>query len=117
TDVKSLDPIVTGPGFTALQPRDMSYTVAPLDDTGMACRVTAHDATHDFDVITDFVTDPSTRAVVMRFMLVPGPGAPAGMRLYLRFNPLLNGHGGGGADNAGGESATIAATADGPVPL
>ena len=28
TDVKSLDPIVTGPGFTALQPRDMTYTVS-----------------------------------------------------------------------------------------
>ena len=30
TDVKSLDPIVTGPGFTALQPRDMTYTVSSL---------------------------------------------------------------------------------------
>ena len=30
TDVKSLDPIVTGPGFTALQPRDMTYTVSAL---------------------------------------------------------------------------------------
>ncbi len=116
TDVKSLDPIVTGPGFTALQPRDMTYTAAPLDETSMACRVTAHDAAHDFDVVTDFITDPSARAVVMRFTLVPGPDAPAGLRLYLRFNPLLNGHG-GGTDNAGGESATIVPTADGPVPL
>ena len=41
TDVKSLDPIVTGPGFTALQPRDMTYSVASLDATGMACEVTA----------------------------------------------------------------------------
>jgi glucoamylase len=117
TDVKTLDPIVTGPGFTALQPRDMTYTVAPLDGTGMACEVTAHDAAHDFDVITDFITDPSAEAVVMRFRLVPLPGAPAGLHLYLRFNPLLNGHGGGGTDNAGGESATIVSTPDGPVPL
>jgi glucoamylase len=117
TDVKSLDPIVTGPGFTALQPRDMTYTVAPLDGTGMACEVTAHDAAHDFNVVTDFVTDPSAEAVVMRFTLVPLPGAPTGLHLYLRFNPLLNGHGGGGSDNAGGESATIASTPDGPVPL
>ena len=117
TDVKSLDPIVTGPGFTALQPRDMTYTVAPLDGTGMACEVTAHDAAHDFNVVTDFITDPSAEAVVMRFTLVPLKGAPAGLHLYLRFNPLLNGHGGGGTDNAGAESATIASTADGPVPL
>jgi glucoamylase len=117
TDVKSLDPIVTGPGFTALQPRDMTYTVAPLDATGMACEVTAHDAAHDFNVVTDFITDPSAEAVVMRFRLIPLPGAPSGLHLYLRFNPLLNGHGGGGTDNAGGESATIVPTADGPVPL
>ncbi len=117
TDVKSLDPIVTGPGFDALQPRDMTYTVASLDGTGMACQVTAHDAAHDFNVVTDFITDPLTEAVVMRITLVPLPGAPSGLHLYLRFNPLLNGHGGGGSDNAGGESATIVATPRGPVPL
>jgi glucoamylase len=117
TDVKTLDPIVTGPGFTALQPRDMTYTAAPLDATGMACEVTAHDAAHDFNVVTDFITDPSAEAVVMRFRLVPLPGAPSGLHLYLRFNPLLNGHGGGGTDNAGAESATVVSTPHGPVPL
>src|SRR5580658_8499981 len=117
TDVKSLDPIVTGPGFTALQPRDMTYTVSSLDGSGMACQVTAHDAAHDFNVVTDFITDPAAEAVVMRFTLVPLPGAPSGLHLYLRFNPLLNGHGGGGTDNAGGESATIVSTPDGQIPL
>jgi glucoamylase len=117
TDVKTLDPIVAGPGFTALQPRDMTYTVSSLDGTGMACEVTAHDAAHDFNVITDFITDPSAEAVVMRFRLVRLPGAPPGLHLYLRFNPLLNGHGGGGTDNAGGESATIVSTPNGELPL
>jgi glucoamylase len=117
TDVKSLDPIVTGPGFTALQPRDMTYTVASLDGTGMACQVTALDAAHDFKLVTDFITDPAAEAVVMRISLVPLPGAPPGLAVYLRFNPLLNGHGGGGTDNAGGESATIVPTPRGPVPL
>jgi glucoamylase len=117
TDVKSLDPVVTGPGFTALQARDMTYTVASLDGTGMACQVTAHDAAHDFNIVTDFITDPGSEAVVMRFSLVPLPGAPSGLHLYLRFNPLLNGHGGGGSDNAGGESATIVSSPDGPIPL
>jgi len=117
TDVKSLDPIVTGPGFTALQPRDLTYTVAPLDSIGMACQVVAHDAAHNFNIVTDFITDPQTRAVVMRFTLVRLPGAPTGLHLYLRLNPLLNGHGGGGTDNAGSESATIVPTSSGPVPL
>jgi glucoamylase len=117
TDVKSLDPIVTGPGFTALQPRDMTYTVASLGGTGMACQVTALDAAHDFKLVTDFITDPAAEAVVMRISLLPLPGAAPGLAVYLRFNPLLNGHGGGGSDNAGGESATVVSTPRGPVPL
>src|SRR5580692_10265486 len=117
TDVKSLDPIVTGPGFTALQPRDMTYSVASLDSTGMACQITALDAAHDFKLVTDFITDPSAEAVVMRISLVPLPGAASGLSVYLRFNPLLNGHAGGGTDNAGGESATIVSTPRGPIPL
>jgi glucoamylase len=117
TDVKSLDPIVTGPGFVALQPRDMTYTVSELGTTGMACRVVALDSSEDFAVVTDFVTDPTTEAVVTQVSLVTLPGAPSGLSVYLRFNPLLNGHGGGGADNAGGESATTVQTSRGPVPL
>ena len=117
TDVKSLDPIVTGPGFTALQPRDMTYTVASLGATGLACEVTALDAAHDFKLVTDFITDPAAEAIVLRISLVPLPGAPPGLAVYLRFNPLLNGHAGGGSGNAGGESATIVSTPRGPVPL
>jgi glucoamylase len=117
TDVKSLDPIVTGPGFTALQPRDMTYTVSALGSTGMACRVVALDAAEHFAIVSDFVTDPFAESVVMQESLVALPGAAAGLHVYLRFNPLLNGHGGGGTDNAGGESATIVHTQRGPVPL
>ena len=83
----------------------------------MACQVTALDAAHDFKLVTDFITDPAAEAVVMRISLVPLPGAPSGLSVYLRFNPLLNGHGGGGTDNAGGESATIVSTPRGPIPL
>jgi glucoamylase len=117
TDVKSLAPIVAGPGFADLQPRDMTYTVTALDDTGMACAITARDAAHDFNVVTDVITDPDTESVVLRYTLVPLPGAPAGLHLYLDFNPLLNGHAGGGTANAGAESATIVATPRGPIPL
>jgi len=51
TDVRSLDPIVTGPGFTALQPRDMTYQVTATGGTGMGCEVTARDAAHHFDLL------------------------------------------------------------------
>jgi glucoamylase len=117
TDVKTLDPIVTGPGFTALQPRDMTYTVSSLGMTGMACQVIALDSAQHFAIVTDFVTDPSTEAVVMQYSLVALPGAHIGLKVYLRFNPLLNGHGGGGTGNAGAESATIVSTGRGEVPL
>ena len=117
TDVKSLDPMVTGPGFTALQPRDMTYTVSDLGPTGMACRVVALDASEHFAMVSDFVTDPFTESVVMQESLVALPGARSGLDVYLRFNPLLNGHGGGGADNAGGESAAVVQTRRGPIPL
>ncbi|HEY1918736.1 MAG TPA: glucodextranase DOMON-like domain-containing protein [Streptosporangiaceae bacterium] len=117
TDVKSLDPIVTGPGFTALQPRDMTYTVSSLGSSGMACQVIALDSAEHFAVVTDFVTSPATEAVVMQVSLVPLPGSAAGLHVYLRFNPLLNGHGGGGSDNAGGESATVVHTSRGDIPL
>ncbi len=117
TNVKSLGPIVTGPGFTALQPRDMTYSVSSLGDTGMACRVVALDTAEHFAVVSDFVTNPATEAVVMQDSLVALPGAPPGLHVYLRFNPLLNGHGGGGSDNAGAESATIVQTRRGPIPV
>jgi len=118
TNVKSLDPIVTGPGFSAqLQPRNMTYSVSELGRTGMACRVVALDREEHFAIVTDFVTNPAAEAVVMQVSLAVLPGAPPGLRVYLRFHPLLNGHGGGGADNAGGESATVVETARGPIPL
>ena len=118
TNVKSLDPVVAAPGLTAqLQPRDMTYTVSELGTTGMACRVVALDSAGHFAVVSDFVTDPSREAVVMQVSLVALPGAPAGLTLYLRFHPLLNGHGGGGSGNAGGESATVVSTPRGEIPL
>ena len=113
TNVKSLDPIVTGglhgTAFTDLQPRDMTYTVSQIGSTGMACRVVAvpKDASQRFAIVTDFVTSPVSNAVVMQESLVRLPGAPSALHVYLRFNPLLNGHAGGGSQNVGGESATI----------
>ncbi len=113
TNVKSLDPIVTGSAggsaFTDLQPRDMTYTVSQLGSTGMACRIVAMPKASDqrFAIVTDFVTSPVNDAVVMHVSLVRLPGAASDLHVYLRFNPLLNGHAGGGSQNVGGESATI----------
>lgn len=124
TNVKSLDPIVTGTDggvpFTDLQPRNMTYKVSQLDRTGMACRVIAlpKGADPSFAIVSDFITNPTSDAVVMRESLVTLPGAPGDLHVYLRFNPLLNGHGGGGSENVGGQSATVVhSRRDGQIPV
>ena len=124
TNVKSLDPIITGTSggsaFTDLQPRDMTYTVSQLDQTGMACRVVAvpKGSNPRFAIVTDFITSPHSDAVIMQESLVTLPGAPSNLHVYLRFNPLLNGHGGGGSQNIGAESATtVDSRQDGQIPV
>lgn len=109
--------MTTAGGEVDLQPRDMTYAVRTLDEAGMAYQVTATARSGAYRIVTDYVTDPLRDAVVMRVTFEPLVVAARADRLYLRLNPLLNGHGGGGAENAGAQSATVVRTADGPIPL
>ena len=105
TNVETLQYVVTdGSTFTDLQTRDMTYTVAPLDGGGMACRVTTTAKSGKYRIVTDYVTDPR-----------PEHGADAGARssrsrrgrtttLYVRFDPTINGNGGGGTGNGGADT-------------
>ena len=99
TNVHTLQYVVTdGKSFTDLQTRDMTYKV--LDDpTGMACTVIASDAAHHYKIRTTFLTDPSRD------------------QLYVRLDPLAGGTGGGGTQNGGGNSATLATVDGRPVPV
>src|SRR5580698_1179072 len=108
TNVHTLQYVVTdGKSFTDLQTRDMTYKV--LDDpTGMACTVIASDAAHHYKIRTTFLTDPSRDAVLMRTSFE----GPSRDQLYVRLDPLAGGTGGGGTQNGGGNSATLA-TVDG----
>ncbi|HSZ46104.1 MAG TPA: hypothetical protein VK823_12250, partial [Streptosporangiaceae bacterium] len=103
TDVSTLQYIVTdGSTFSDLQTRDMTYTVS-ADPTGMACTVTSTDAKHGFRLVTTYVTDPSSDAVLMNTRLQATPGSTtslAGLRLYARLDAHANGNGGGGTQNA-----------------
>ena len=113
TNVETLQYVVTdGSTFTDLQTRDMTYTVAPLDGTGgMACEVTATAKSGKYTIATDYVTDPGRNALLMRVELKPKPSKPpkkaATYQLYVRFDPTVNGNGGGGAGNGGADSATV----------
>jgi glucoamylase len=109
TNVHTLQYIVTGTSggksFTDLQTRDMTYTVLP-DPTGMSCTVVASDAAHGYQLTTTYIADPGRDAVLMRTSF-RGPG---GDQVYVRLDPLAGGTGGGGAQNAGGNTALVDTT-------
>jgi glucoamylase len=109
TDVKSMEWIVTnGSTWTDVQSRDMSYTVSS-DPSGMSCTVTVSDAAHGYSLTTTYFTDPFSDAVIARTFYK----GPAGLQVYARLQPLVNGNGGGGTANAGGNSAQVYTTASG----
>ena len=91
----------------------MTYRVLP-DPTGMACTIVASSAAHDYRITTTYIADPSRDAVLMRIRF----DGPRGDQLYVRLDPLAGGTGGGGSQNAGGNTASLVASVDGqPVPV
>jgi glucoamylase len=113
TNVKTLQYVVTdGKSFTDLQTRDMTYRTFP-DPTGMACTVVASNDTHGYRITTTYLADPSRDAVLMRARFE----GPARDRVYVRLDPLAGGTGGGGADNAGANSAVLDTVGQDPVPV
>jgi glucoamylase len=120
TDVSTLQYIVTdGATFTDLQTRDMTYTVA-ADPSGMACTVTSTDASHGFQLVTSYITDPASDTVLMQTRLQDLPGSStrlASLRLYARLDAHVNGNGGGGSENAGANSGVVDTSTGAPVPV
>ena len=106
TNVETLQYVVTdGSTFTDLQTRDMTYTVeAHPDSGGMACTVVATAKSGKYRIETEYVTDPGLNTLLMHVKFRPDA---AGYRLYVRFDPTVNGNGGGGAGNGGADHATI----------
>src|SRR5258705_4738348 len=104
TNVETLQYIVTdGSTFTDLQTRDMVSTASALDDSGMSCRVTSTANSGDYQIVTDYVTDPDRNTLLMRTRLVADRRSD--LKLYVRFDPTVNGNGGGGTGNGGPDSA------------
>jgi glucoamylase len=120
TNVSTLQYLVTdGSTFTDLQTRDMTYTVA-ADPTGMACTVTAKDTEHGYQLVTTYITDPARDTVLMRTRLAALRGSGtnlAGLHVYARLDAHVNGNGGGGSENAGGNTGVIDTSAGSSVPV
>jgi glucan 1,4-alpha-glucosidase len=114
TNVETLQYVVSdGSSFTDLQTRDTTYTAEALPGSGgMACRVTATAKSGKYRIVTDYVTDPGRNTVLMRVTFVPQDPAA---KLYVRFDPTVNGNGGGGQGNGGGDSATVDTSTGHPV--
>jgi glucoamylase len=114
TNVETLQFVVTdGSTFTDLQTRDMTYAVRAVHNAGgMACEVTATAKSGRYRIETEYITDPNRNSVLMRVKFKP---RDPGYRLYVRFDPTVNGNGGGGAGNGGPDSATVDRSTGHPV--
>jgi glucan 1,4-alpha-glucosidase len=116
TNVQSLQFVVTdGSTFTDIQARDTTYTVRPLDARAPDCRVTSTAKSGKYRIVTDYVTDPSSNTVVMKSSFEPLVGSLASYRVYVVFDPSINGNGGGGPGNGGGDTGGVNSPVDGAV--
>jgi glucan 1,4-alpha-glucosidase len=105
TNNETLQYVVTdGTTFTDLQTRDMTYTVQALDKRALTCRVVARAKSGKYRITTDFLTDPSRPTVLLHSRFEALEGRASDYQVYARFDPNLNGNGGGGADNAGADT-------------
>src|SRR2546428_1073838 len=110
TNVETLQYIVTdGSTFTDLQARDTTYTVQLLDNHSQAldCEVTTTAKSGKYRIITDYLTDPNQNTVVMDLHFIPLVGELSTYKLYVRYDPSINGNGVRGSGNGGGDSGTI----------
>ncbi|WP_053227865.1 glucodextranase DOMON-like domain-containing protein [Solirubrobacter soli] len=102
TNNETLQYIVTdGSTFTDLQTRDMTYTVQALDKRALTCRVVATAKSRKYRITTDFLTDSNRPAVILHSRFEALKGRASDYRVYARFDPTLNGNGGGGSGNGG----------------
>jgi glucoamylase len=118
TNVETLQYIVTdGTSFTDLQTRDTTYTVQPLSSRALDCRVTATAKSGKYRIVTDYLTDPNRNTVVMSTHFVPLVGDLSTYQLYVRYDPSINGNGGGGSGNGGGDSGVLDTSTGHAIPV
>jgi glucan 1,4-alpha-glucosidase len=109
TNVESLQYVVTdGSSFTDLQTRDTTYTVTSKDDPqSLTCQVTTTAKSGKYRIVSDYVTDPAHNTLLVQARFEPLVGKLGDYHLYVRFDPTINGNGGGGAGNGGSDTASI----------
>jgi glucoamylase len=118
TNVKTLQFVVTdGATFTDLQMRDTTYTVKLTSMYSLECQVTTTANNGKYRIVTDFVSDPHHNTVLMDVHFVPLVGSLANYKLYVLYDPTINGNGGGGSGNGGGDNGLIDTSAGRDIPV
>jgi glucan 1,4-alpha-glucosidase len=120
TNVETMQYIVTdGSTFTDLQTRDTTYTVKLLSNSSQAldCEVTTTAKSGKYSIITDYLTDTNQNTLVMKVQFIPLVGNLSNYKLYVRYDPSINGNGGGGSGNGGGDTGTIDTSTGHNVPI
>src|SRR5437763_6240729 len=118
TNVETMQFIVTdGQSFTDLQTRDMTYTVQAVNAPALEWRVNSTAKSGRYRITTDYLTDPSQNSVVIRTHFEALQGDSRNYHLYLRYDPSINGNGGGGSGNGGGDSGLIDTSTVHAVPV
>ncbi len=118
TNVETLQYIVTdGATFTDLQTRDTTYTVQALSSHALDCRVTATAKSGKYRIVTDYLTDPARNTVVMQMRFVPLVGDRSMYQLYVRYDPSINGNGGGGSGNGGADNGIVDTSTGHSIPV
>ncbi|HET9922298.1 MAG TPA: glucodextranase DOMON-like domain-containing protein [Ktedonobacteraceae bacterium] len=118
TNVQTLQYIVTdGSTFTDLQTRDTTYTVQALNSRALDCRVTTTANSGKYRIVTDYVTDPNHNSVVMQLHFVPLVGSLSSYKLYVYYDPTINGNGGGGTGNGGADNGVFDTSTGHVIPV
>src|SRR5205823_1028372 len=122
TNVETMQYIVTdGSTFTDIQTRDTTYTVKVLSNNSQAldCEVTTTAKSGKYSIITDYLTDTNRNTLVMKVQFIPLVGNLSNYKLYVRYDPSINGNGGGGSgsENGGGDTGTIDTSTGHNVPI
>src|SRR5713226_8445531 len=118
TNVETVQLVVTDERtFTDLQTRDMTYTVKAPDARSLECQVTSTAKSGRYRITTDYLTDPARNTLLMRIKFEPHEDDNANYHVYLRYDPSINGNGGGGSGNGGGDSGLIDTSTGHAIPV
>ena len=94
--VRSLELIVTGPGFTDRESTDMTHRTARPDPSSLRLTQTNTDKQGRYQIVETFVTDPRRAALDIRIRFISLDGGS--YRLYAWYDPSLAN---GGMDDSG----------------